>query len=40
MSKLNKKSVDDANALPKPYLLWDGKLRGFAPLLLPSGVKI
>ncbi len=39
MSKLTKKSVDDANALPKPYLLWDGELRGFGLLVLPSGVK-
>jgi integrase len=39
MSKLTKKSVDDANTLPKPYLLWDGELRGFGLLVLPSGVK-
>ena len=39
MSKLTKKSVDDANALLKPYLLWDGELRGFGLLVLPSGVK-
>jgi len=39
MSKLTKKSVDDANALPKPYLLWDGELRGFGLLVLPSGIK-
>ena len=39
MSKLTKKSVDDANALPKPYLLWDGEVRGFGRLVLPSGIK-
>ena len=39
MSKLTKKSVDDTNALPKPYLLWDGELRGFGLQVLPSGVK-
>lgn len=39
MSKLTKKSVDDADTLPKPYLLWDGELRGFGLLVLPSGVK-
>ena len=39
MSKLTKKSVDDANALPKPYLIWDSELRGFGLLVLPSGVK-
>jgi integrase len=39
MSKLTKKSVDDANVLAKPYLLWDGELRGFGLLVLPSGVK-
>ena len=39
MSKLTKKLVDDANTLSKPYLLWDGELRGFGLLLLPSGVK-
>jgi integrase len=39
MSKLTKKSVDDANTLPKPYLLWDGELRGFGLLVLPTGVK-
>ena len=39
MSKLTKKSVDDANALPKPYLIWDGELRGFGLLVLPHGVK-
>ena len=39
MSKLTKKSVDDANTLSKPYLLWDGELRGFGLLVLPSGVK-
>ena len=39
MSKLTKKSADDANALLKPYLLWDGELRGFGLLVLPSGVK-
>jgi integrase len=39
MSKLTKKSVDDAETLPKPYLLWDGELRGFGLLVLPTGVK-
>ncbi len=39
MSKLTKKSVDDADTLPKPYLLWDGELRGFGLLVLPTGVK-
>ena len=39
MSKLTKKSVDDADTLPKPYLLWDGELRGFGLLVLPSGVR-
>ncbi len=39
MPKLTKKSVDDADTLPKPYLLWDGELRGFGLLVLPSGVK-
>ena len=39
MPKLTKKSVDDADSLPKPYLLWDGELRGFGLQVLPSGVK-
>ena len=39
MSKLTKKSVDGANTLSKPYLLWDGELRGFGLLVLPSGIK-
>jgi hypothetical protein len=36
MSKLTKKSVDDASALPKPYLIWDGELRGFGLLVQHS----
>lgn len=39
MPKLTKKSVDDADPLPKPYLLWDGELRGFGLQVLSSGVK-
>ena len=39
MPKLTKKSVDDANGLPKPYLIWDSELRGFGLLVLPTGVK-
>jgi integrase len=39
MSKLTKKSVDNADTLPKPYLLWDGELRGFGLLVLPTRVK-
>jgi hypothetical protein len=39
MSKLTKKSVDDADTLPKPHLLWEDELRGFGLLVLPTGVK-
>ncbi len=39
MSKLTKKSVDDANALPKLDLIWDGELRGFRFPVQPGGVK-
>ena len=39
MAKLTKKSVDEARPHSKSYLLWDGELRGFGLLVLPSGVK-
>ncbi|MEO6607833.1 MAG: tyrosine-type recombinase/integrase [Aestuariivirga sp.] len=39
MAKLTKRSVDEARSDSKSYLLWDGELRGFGLLVLPSGVK-
>ena len=39
MAKLTKRIVDEAKGETKSFLLWDGELRGFGVLVLPSHVK-
>jgi integrase len=39
MSKLTKRIVDESKPGAKPYLVWDGEVRGFGLLVLPSNVK-
>jgi len=39
MSNLTKRTVDAAKAGEKPLFVWDGDLKGFGLLVLPSGVK-
>jgi integrase len=39
MAKISKKSVDAATPGERPLFLWDGEVKGFGLLVLPSGVK-
>src|SRR5882724_1600463 len=39
-TKLTKRGVDQAEARPGAYVLWDSELRGFGLKVLPSGKKV
>ena len=39
MPKITKRVVDAATAKAKRYIVWDGEIKGFGLLVLPTGIK-
>jgi hypothetical protein len=37
--KITKRTVDGAEIEAERYIVWDGELKGFGLLVLPSGIK-